>query len=148
MDTDPLRSRSSHYVLNDPIVRFHRLVIEPAEARLTRPGRGAEVWEEAAPIVQSQIFGPHFEQLTREWALLDATEATMGGRVTVCGPSSVGTGGKRLQLDMVALAESTRGRTHVCAVGEAKSGQAPTGPIELDRLDMAVSMLPRESTLT
>ena len=45
---------------------------------------------------------------------------------------------------MVALAESTRGRTHVCAVGEAKSGQAPTGPIELDRLDMAVSMLPRE----
>jgi uncharacterized protein len=144
IETDPLRSRSSHFVVNDPIVRFHRLVIEPAEARLIRPGKGSEVWNEAAPIVQSQIFGPHFERLAREWMLLDASEITTGGRVTTVGPSSVGTGEKRLQLDLVAFAESTRGKSHVCAVGEAKSGHSPTGPAELDRLDLAVSMLPIE----
>jgi uncharacterized protein len=125
--TDPLRSRSSRFVIEDPIVRFHRLVIEPAESRLTRTDRGREVWEEALPLVRSQIFGPHFERLAREWVLLDSAEQTTGSRVTYCGSSVVGTGTRKIQLDVVAVANSPRGKTQVCAIGGVKSGEDRMG---------------------
>ena len=44
VDQDPLRERSSRYSLGEPIVRFHRLVVEPAAARLTQRRKAAVVW--------------------------------------------------------------------------------------------------------
>jgi uncharacterized protein len=144
IETDPLRERSSRFVVEDPIVRFHRLVIEPAEARLSRSGKGREVWDEALPIIRSQIFGPHFERLAREWLFLDAAEATTGARLQHCGPSVVGSGVRKIQLDIVGVALTSRGKPNVCAIGEAKSGEERVGLPELERLDIAATMIPSE----
>jgi uncharacterized protein len=145
IESDPLRSRSSRFVIDEPMVRFHRLVIEPSENRLLRAGKAAEVWNEAMPLVRSRIYGPHLERLAREWILLDASTTTTGDRVRSVGPSRVGTGPNELQLDILALSDSTRGKPQVCAIGEVKSGEQRVGPALLDRLDLAVTMLPTGS---
>jgi uncharacterized protein len=144
IEADPLRSRSSRFIVEDPIVRLHRLVIEPAESRLARSGKGREVWDESMPLIRTQIYGPHFERLAREWLVLDADEATTGARVLTCGPSVVGSGARKLQLDVVAMAQSHKGKPYVCAVGEAKSGEERVGLPELVRLDRAVDLIPPE----
>ncbi len=49
---------------------------------------------------------------------------------------------KRIELDLAAVEIATRGSRRVCAIGEVKSGQEPTGIAELERLDAAVTLLP------
>jgi uncharacterized protein len=144
VEKDPLRTRSTRFVIDEPMVRFHRLVIEPSESRLSRAGKAPEVWDQALPGVRSRIYGPHLEQLAREWLLLDAAEEVTGARVRAVGPSLVGAGGAKLQLDLLAISESTRGKSQVCCVGEVKSGEQRTGPTELARLDHAVTLLPSD----
>jgi len=146
VDHDPLRDRGGRFVIDEPIVRFHRLVIEPAEAKLSRRSAPKAVWEDAQPVVRARIFAPHLEHLAREWVLVDASEETTGGRVRLCGPSSVGSGARRMQLDVLATTVSARGKRRVCALGEVKSGQQPTGPAQLDRLDVACGMLPDQGS--
>jgi uncharacterized protein len=140
-NNDPLRERSSRYVLGEPIVRFHRLVVEPAAPRLTRRGAAKSVWEDAVVLVRSRIYGSHLEQLAREWVLLDSAESTTGGAVNACGPSRVGSGARTIQLDLLATSANARGQQRVCAIGEVKSGQDRVGADQLARLDQAVQEL-------
>lgn len=141
VDQDPIRERSSRYSVSEPIVRFHRLVIEPAGARLTQRRTAADVWAEAMMTVRARIFAPHLEHLAREWVMLDAETTTTGGPVNRCGPSRVGTGTKSFKLDLLATTADHRGVGKVSVVGEVKSGQERTGIDQLERLDTAVSML-------
>jgi uncharacterized protein len=141
VDQDPLRERSSRYSLGEPIVRFHRLVVEPAAARLTQRRKAAAVWAEAIVTVRSQIYAPHLEQVAREWVMTDADERTTGGPLTKCGPSRVGTGKRVFALDLLATVADPRGVEKVSVVGEVKSGQERTGVDQLDRLDAAMLLL-------
>lgn len=141
VDRDPLRERSSRYSLAEPIVRFHRLVVEPSAARLTRRGAGRAIWGDAMVWIRSRVFAPHLERLAREWLLLDASPATSGGVVNACGPSRVGVGDRALQLDLMATTVDHRGRKRVCAVGEVKTGQDCVGIDQLERLDFAIDLL-------
>lgn len=141
VDQDPLRERSSRYSLGEPMVRFHRLVVEPAGARLTQRRTAADVWADATVTVRSRIFAPHLEQLASEWLLLDASPMTTGGPVSHCGPSRVGTGKRAFKLDVLATVADPRGVERVAVVGEVKSGQQRSGLDQLERLDSVVSIL-------
>ena len=143
---DPLRRRGTRFLIDEPIVRFHRLVIEPAEARLSLRAAGAAVWDDALPLIRSRIYGPHLERLAREWLLADADEAVAGGRITACGPSSVGTGADRLALDLLAVETTARGAIDVCAIGEVKAEHDRMGLDQLARLDRAAAELPARKT--
>ena len=130
------------FVLDEPIVRLHRLVIEPAEAKLSQRGNGPAVWDDAVPLVRARIYAPHLGRLAREWVLMDASEQTNGGRVTQCGPATLGAGQRKVELDLLAVDTTPSGQTRVCSIGEVKSGQERMGLAELDRLDQAVLLLP------
>lgn len=141
VDQDPLRERASRYSLGEPIVRFYRLVAEPAGARLTQRRNAADVWAEAMVSVRSRIFAPHLEHLAIEWMILDADSATSGGPVARCGPSRIGNGKHAYKLDLLATTADQRGVQKVSAVGEVKSGQERSGLDQLERLDAAVALL-------
>lgn len=135
---DPLRDRRSRFELAEPIVRFHQLVIERFAGRLRRPGAAATVWEDAQPIVRSQIYGYHLERLAREWVRDFASQESVGGvpdEVEATELAGVG------QLDLVAVERSVTGARKVIAIGEVKSGTEPVGTGEIDRLDDAVTQL-------
>jgi uncharacterized protein len=59
---DPLRANRSTYVIDEPMVRFYRLVTEPHLQRLNA-GRGREVWRDVRPVVASQILAPHLGEV-------------------------------------------------------------------------------------
>ena len=128
-------------MLDEPIVRLHRLVIEPAEAKLSQRGNGPAVWDDAVPLVRARIYAPHLGRLAREWVLMGATSRPTVA-VTQCGPATLGAGQRKVELDLLAVDTTPSGQTRVCSIGEVKSGQERMGLAELDRLDQAVLLLP------
>lgn len=138
---DPLRSKRTTFRLAEPIVRCHRLVVEPNEARLTLRRAGAEAWSEAAPLVASRIYGPHLEDLACQWVQTWAAPGTVGGEPALVGPSEVSLGGVRRQVDLVVVETTPRGGRRVLAVGEVKSEAEPVGPATLETVDAVADHL-------
>lgn len=134
---DPLRANRTVYTLTEPMVRFHRLVVETHQRRLAQR-RGADVWIDAAPAVASQIYGPHLEALTAEWLVAHASAETCGGTILDVGPTSIAGVG---QIDLVATAAGLRGGRRPILVAEVKATSERVGPTELERLDRAVERL-------
>ena len=64
-------SRRPVYQLTEPVIRFQQLVIRPREATLAARG-GLQVWRDCADTVTAKIYGPHLEDLAREWVLAHA----------------------------------------------------------------------------
>jgi AAA+ ATPase superfamily predicted ATPase len=136
-EQDALRQRRPTYHVAEPIVRFYFAVMRPHLPRLER-GAGGEVWRlDARASFSSQVLGPHFEDLARQWTATCASNETMGGAPSTVGSTVVrdGSGKTSHQVDVVALGLSEgRGPRRILALGEAKwrTGLMPDG--ELDRL--------------
>lgn len=131
---DLLLDRRPVVTVNDPMVRFHQLVIEPYLADL-EAGRPAQVWAEAAHTVESKIYGPHFEALAAEWVARHAgaeaglTVGPVGQTVIACREHKTSH-----EIDVLALARGTRPRTPgtpVAFIGEAKHRDRRPGLAEL-----------------
>jgi uncharacterized protein len=136
---DPLREKRSVYELREPLVRFHRLVIEPAEYRLLAGVDAKRVWLEAEPAIAALVLGPQLEQLAADWALRFAGYDTFGGSVTSAGPTTIGP----MQIDLAAVEASPNGSRRVLALGEVKALSTRVGISIVDRLDDACARLAR-----
>lgn len=136
---DILRQRRSTYQIAEPILRLHQLVVRPHELRLTRRQAG-RVWAEAAPTVASNIYGPHFEDLAREWAAVHADETTLGATLPEVGQTVVSCKEHQRthQVDLIAKAGD-----HIVAVGEAKWHTKAVGAEVVERLRHIRDLLPR-----
>jgi AAA+ ATPase superfamily predicted ATPase len=140
---DALRARRTTFHVAEPILRLHQTVIAPQEARLLRH-QGARVWAEAGATVRAQIYGPHFEQLAREWTAAHASSETLGGMPTRVAPTTLHCRMHRAahEVDVVAVHESTGHGTHVLALGEAKWGAHALDVDALRRLEHVADLLP------
>jgi uncharacterized protein len=141
---DPLHGRRSRYLLTEPMVRFWRLLIEPNESQLVLARTAAlRVWRDQAPMVNTQIYGPHLESLAAEWLLGGGVACGLDDNPMMVGPSDVTVAGQKHQVDLVAIRQVGKGRPVVLGIGEVKAHRTPIGPVELDRLDiLAKSMAP------
>jgi hypothetical protein len=74
-EADILRTRHSVITLTDPVIRFNQLITLPAAPGI-EAGQAATAWANARHTYQSNILGPHFEQL----ALLGEARATVSRR--------------------------------------------------------------------
>ena len=136
--SDPLRDRRTTFALTEPIVRFNRLIVEPFERRLRRGANAAAVWDDAQPIVRSRIYGPHLEEVAKQWCAHFAPVEVLGGEPDEVGSSDVAGVG---QIDLVVVERTPAGGRQVVAVGEVKSGAEPPGGAVLARLDQIVDGL-------
>ncbi len=137
---DPLHKSRSSVLLTEPMVRTHRVLIEPEELRLAR-GQAAAVWDDASARVATLIHGPHLEWMACEWALSFADPNTLGGSPRLVGPSVWSYGQRRSQIDLVAVQPDARGADRVIAIGETKATASATGVDQLARLDNIVERL-------
>jgi AAA+ ATPase superfamily predicted ATPase len=138
---DALRDRRSVYRVGDPMMRLYQLIISRHEAALVT-GRGSEVWERHADTVSSKIYGPHFEDLARQWCLRHASASTLGGSVSAAHPTEIPCRQHRQghELDVVTITDTGR----ILAIGEAKGTASPMDPGELARLDHLRDLLPAD----
>ncbi|GAA2309050.1 ATP-binding protein [Glycomyces scopariae] len=128
---DLVRGRSSISV-RDPIIRFDRLVTAPRQGQLEL-GQSRQVWRAMRDTFRSQIIGPHFEELAREWVRRFAA-AELGREE---GFGEVGTanvqdnaGRAKYEVDVLGV----QGRT-VTFIGEAKATGQRQGVPALERLE-------------
>lgn len=140
MVPDPFHQRSTTVVLNEPIVRTHRVLIARDRRRLGF-GQAKAVWEDAQSRVARLIYGPHLEWMSNEWALRFASPKTMGGALRVSGPGVLREGGMVHQIDIVGLEPDRHDVDRICVIGEVKAERQAMGMAELDRLDLIASKL-------
>jgi uncharacterized protein len=142
---DALRERRPVYRIAEPAIRFHQLVVRPAEARLVRHA-AEQVWADSADTVSSLIYGPHLEDLAREWCLSHASPATIGGRPSRVQPAMLSCRDCRSshELDIVAVESQPSGSNRIIAVGEVKSTAKKVDVSAIRRLDHIRDLLPAD----
>lgn len=134
---DPLHGRRSTFHLAEPMLRTYRLLIAPREAEII--SRGPKwAWRALRDTASSQIYGPHFEHLAREWTRGFATEETLGGSPEKVGPSVVPDPSRKqsAELDVVV-----RSGDSILAVGEAKWTKAEMTSAALTELEYKRALL-------
>lgn len=136
-DEDLLRSRRPLLRLADPVLRFDFAVTRPDRARF-EARRTMEAWADAESRFRSQVLGPHFEDMAREWTRNHASARTVGGRAKRVGFTKVDSPdeGKGYELDVVVDAAGARvdGRARLLAIGEAKAGDRVRTMADIGRL--------------
>lgn len=119
-EPDLFRSGRARYRIAEPLVTFYQAIMSRDWARLEL-GDGPTVWRGAGPRFLSQVVGPHFEAICREYAIT-ADPAMFGGL-----PGEVGAGvvpdpanRTQIEIDVAVLAPGEHGRPRkVLSLGEA-----------------------------
>jgi hypothetical protein len=133
------------YRVAEPAIRFHQLIIARNEALLALR-QGARVWRSSTDTVGSKIYGPHFEDLAREWCLAHANPETLGGLPSLVRPATLACRAHRQghQLDVVAVRATPGEPDRILAIGEAKAATKPVDLPELGRLEHIRELLPAD----
>lgn len=140
---DAFRQRRPVYRMAEPVIRLHQLLIAPNEAELVG-GAAAQVWHDNADTIRSKIYGPHFEELARQWCLWHAAPQTLGDRPSLVRSATLPCARHRQghELDIVATRKRPGQSDVVVAIGEAKSTIAAVGDAELARLEHLRDLVP------
>ena len=136
-DDDLLRQRRPAYSLADPILRFHHAVTRPDLARF-EDHRTEEAWADAGDRFRSQVLGPQFEQVARDFTARYASADLLGGVASRVGRAVVNDAGARAahEVDVVAIDTSARlRRPRVIVLGEAKYSQRRCSLDDVRRLE-------------
>lgn len=146
---DALRDRRPVYRIAEPILRTHQLLVGPNESALVG-GAAEQVWQENADTVASKIYGPHFEELARQWCRWHASADTLGGRASTVQSATLACRQHRAphELDVVVHRRLPGEPDHILAIGEAKSTARPVGDGDLARLEHLRELLPGERVAT
>lgn len=135
---DAFRRGRPTYAIAEPFLRFWHAVVRPRLARLRTPPDAGPVWAASRQVFASQVLGPAFEDVTREWVRDHASPEETGGDVIDVGAGVVSDPARRLQyeIDVVGWAVRDDGARRVALLGEAKFGER-LGAAHLDRLRAA-----------
>ncbi|MBV9445255.1 MAG: ATP-binding protein [Streptosporangiaceae bacterium] len=120
-EPDLFRSGRARYRITEPLVTFYQAIMSREWARLELGG-GPAVWPGARACFLSQVTGPHFEALCRDYAIA-ADSGVFGGLPGEIGSGVVSDPANRIQIevDVVALAPAEPGRPRkILSLGEAK----------------------------
>ena len=140
-EADPFHARKSLYRISEPLITFYEAIMRPAWPQLERRQAKA-VWRRQRSTFLSQVVGPHFEALCREWATQTGEEVFGGFPAEVAGtaiPDPVNR--TQIQVDVAVLSAGTSEEPRrVLSLGEAKWGEV-MGLGHLERLRRARDLL-------
>jgi hypothetical protein len=120
-EPDLFRSGRARYRIAEPLVTFYQSIMSRDWARLEL-GDASTVWRSARGRFLSQVVGPHFESLCRDYAIR-ADPQVFGGLPGEVGSGVVADPANRTQIevDVAVLAPAEHGRSRrVLSLGEAK----------------------------
>lgn len=142
---DVRKQRNASIRVADPIIRFHHLITRPRLFQFEER-RFEAAWDASRSTFHSQILGPHFEHLAREWVRHFASEVTLGGRVGEVGSTTIPDRQARVthEIDVVGLAARERSQnrsSRILVIGEAKSSDRKRTPEDLRRLERMRALL-------
>jgi AAA+ ATPase superfamily predicted ATPase len=122
-ETEAFKKNRSAYRIAEPLLTFYNAIMRPAWGDLERPGRAPQVWQRSQHAFHSNVVGPHFEQMCRQWARWHAGPQAYGGAYPVrvaSGTVSDPEARKTAEVDVAAFGRGDSGRETLLAIGEAK----------------------------
>ncbi|MET7465972.1 ATP-binding protein [Nonomuraea sp. NPDC005501] len=120
-EADAFRKGKTLYRIREPLIVFYEAVMRREWTRLDRGDRDA-AWANSQATFLSQVVGPHFEEICREWAMSAGPEVfgELPGEVaagTVADPHNR----TQIEVDVAVLAQEEPGRPRrILSLGEAK----------------------------
>ncbi|TLF92274.1 ATP-binding protein [Nocardia cyriacigeorgica] len=134
-DADIFRQNRSAYRISEPLIGFYHAIMRPVWDQLERPGSAHRVWQASRRRFTSNVLGPHFEQICREWSLHYADPDLFGGLPARVGHGVVHDTATRTghEIDVAVIGLSDSGRPTLLAIGEAKWNDT-IGQANIDRL--------------
>jgi hypothetical protein len=140
---DALREKRTVWRIAEPVIRLHQLVIARHEPELVA-GLADRVWRAVADTVEARIYGPHLEDVARQWCLRHAAPETLGGIAARVLPSEISCRQHQRghELDVVVIESSPHAADRITAIGEAKATSSAVGIGQLERLEHARALLP------
>ena len=133
-EPDAFRDNRSTYRIAEPLMAFYYAIMRPVWDQLERPGHARRVWQTSGHRFASQVLGPHFERICRDWSLHHADHELLGGLPakvaagTVHDPSSHAN--HEVDVAVIGVAD---GKAPLLAIGEAK-WNVVMGKRHVDRL--------------
>jgi hypothetical protein len=121
-DADIFRDNRPTYRIAEPLIAFYHAIMRPVWDQLERPGNAARVWQASRRRFASQVLGPHFEQVCRDWVLHHADPDQFGGLPARVGHGVVHDTKARAghEVDVAAIGIADGAKAPLLAVGEAK----------------------------
>lgn len=142
-DPDVFRKARSVYRIAEPLITFYQALMRPRWAVLEL-GHADRVWPQVRQTFLSQVVGPRFEQICRDWALLAddafAEQPAYVGSGVVPDPANR----TQIEIDVAVLAAEAPGEPRrVLSLGEVKWGRV-MGVRHLHRLARARDLLAQQ----
>ncbi|HUC27858.1 MAG TPA: ATP-binding protein [Streptosporangiaceae bacterium] len=142
-ETEAFKRNRSAYRIAEPLLTFYHAIMRPAWGDLERPGRAEQVWRRSQHAFHSNVVGPRFEEICRQWARWHAGPETYGGYYPVrvaSGTVSDADERKTAEVDVAAFGRGDGDRDVLLAIGEAK-WQDPVTTRHLKRLEQIRDLL-------
>jgi uncharacterized protein len=137
---DVFRKGRSTYQITEPLITFYQAMMRPRWA-LLELGHAQRAWTQARQTFLSQVVGPRFEQICRDWALLADDMFTEPAAEVGSGVITDPANRTQIQIDVAVLAAAAPGQPRrVLSLGEAKWGKV-MGMRNLSRLARARDLL-------
>lgn len=121
-DVDVFRPGRSVYRISEPLTAFYQAIMRPEWSRLERRGQAAQVWRDSARRFVTNVVGPRFEQICRDWVQTYAPPEINGIPVSQVGSGLVNDPDQKKshEIDVAAFGNDADGRRVLLAIGEAK----------------------------
>jgi hypothetical protein len=95
--------------------------MRPFWAQLSRAATTMQIWQRSQHRFASNVLGPHFESICREWVLYFAGDRFGGLPAQVMAGTVNDAAGKSVcEVDVAAVGHADTGRPPLLAIGEAK----------------------------
>ena len=143
-DVDVFRPGRSVYRISEPLIAFYHAIMRPEWSRLERRGQATQVWRDSAHRFTTNVVGPRFEQICRDWMQAYAPPEVNGIPVSQVGSGLVNDPERKQshEVDVAAFGNDADGRRVLLAIGEAKWAE-PLGTGHLARLQRIRDLLVR-----
>jgi AAA+ ATPase superfamily predicted ATPase len=140
-EIDIFRPARTRYRITEPLITFYEAIMRPRWADL-EAGLGAEVWADARPRFGSQVVGPHFEVICREFARAEGRRIFGVPLGEVASGTVADSQNKaQLEIDVAVFGPARPGAPQqVISLGEAKWGKV-MGMRHVERLRRARALL-------
>lgn len=120
---EAFKKNRSAYRIAEPLLTFYHAIMRPAWGDLERPGRAPQVWRRSQHAFSSNVVGPHFEEMCRQWTRWHAGPQTHGGAYVgrvASGTVSDPEARKTMEVDVAAFGRGDDDHEMLLAIGEAK----------------------------
>ncbi|MGO8958915.1 MAG: AAA family ATPase [Streptosporangiaceae bacterium] len=120
-ENDAFRANRTDFRINEPLLAFYHAIMRPFWPQLLRGTGATELWQRSQRRFASNILGPHFERICREWSLYSAGDRFGDWPVRVAAGTVNDPANKAArQVDVAVIGQADGTRPLLLAIGEAK----------------------------